>query len=127
MGAVAAVLIRPLHNRAFRRTYGDLHVSCDFHFWMCNHQIGKGIVVTDATYWTERVEATRVRVLKNFVGFGTCRACNFPIIPVDVLPREVVATDATTLLHTAKIHLILAPHGSTSPFRMVPVRFLLSR
>ena len=85
------------------------------------------IVVTDATYWTERVEATRVRVLKNFVGFGTCRACNFPIIPVDVIPREVVATDATTLLHTAKIHLILAPHGSTSPFRIVPVRFLLSR
>ena len=53
------------------------------------------LVVTDATYWTERVEATRVRVLKNFVGFATWRARNFPIIPVDVLPREVVAILAT--------------------------------
>ena len=61
-----------------------------------------GTVVTDATYWTERVEATRVRVLKNFVGFGTWRACNFPIIPVDVIPREVVEILATLALHTAK-------------------------
>ena len=83
--------------------------------------------MTDATYWTERVEATRVRVLKNFVGFATWRARNFPIIPVDVLPREVVAILATLTRRTAKIHLILAPHGSTSPFRIVPVRFLLSR
>ena len=64
---------------------------------MCNEHTYKGIVVTDATYWTERVEATRVRVLKIFVGFGTGRARNFPIIPVDVLPREVVAILATTL------------------------------
>ena len=71
------------------RTYGDLHVSCDSHFWMCNHQIGKGTVVTDATYWTERVEATHRRVLKFFVCFATCRARNFPLILVDVLPREV--------------------------------------
>ena len=53
--------------------------------------------MTDATYWTERVEATRVRVLKKFVGFATWRARNFPIILVDVIPREVVAILATTL------------------------------
>ena len=83
--------------------------------------------VTDATYWTGEVGTIPQRFLKFFVGFATWRARNFPIIPVDVLPREVVAILATTLLHTAKIHLILAPHGSTSPFRIVPVRFLLSR
>ena len=79
--------------------------------------------MTDATYWTGEVGNIPRRVLKKFVGFATWRARNFPIIPVDVLPREVVAILATTLLHTAKIHLILAPHGSTSPFRMVPHAF----
>ena len=53
--------------------------------------------VTDATYWTERVEATRARPLKYFLCFGTGRARNFPLIPVDVLPREVVEILATTL------------------------------
>ena len=46
--------------------------------------------MTDATYWTERVEATRARPLKYFLCFGTGRARNFPLILVDVLPREVV-------------------------------------
>ena len=53
------------------------------------------LVVTDATYWTGEVGNIPRRVLKIFVGFGTCRARNFPIIPVDVIPREVVAILAT--------------------------------
>ena len=83
--------------------------------------------MTDATYWTGEVGTTHRRVLKFFVGFGTGRASPVRVLKVGVPLREVVTTDATTLLHTAKIHLILAPHGSTSPFRIVPVRFLLSR
>ena len=53
------------------------------------------IVVADATYWTERVEATRARPLKYLLCFGTGRARNFPKILVDVLPREVVEILAT--------------------------------
>ena len=69
--------------------------------------------VTDATYWTERVEATPARPLKYFVCFATWRARNFPLILVDVLPREVVEILATKSGWTAKIHPILAQHGST--------------
>ena len=70
------------------------------------------IVVTDATYWTERVEATRARPLKYFLCFGTGRARNFPLILVDVLPREVVEILATKSGWTAKSTLSLR---STDP------------
>ena len=65
--------------------------------------------VTDATYWTERVEATRVRSLKYFLCFGTGRARNFPKIPVDVIPREVVEILATKSGWTAKSTSSLRP------------------
>ena len=65
--------------------------------------------VTDATYWTERVEATRARPLKYFLCFGTGRARNFPLILVDVLPREVVEILATKSGWTAKSSLSLRP------------------
>ena len=81
--------------RAFRRTYGELHVSCDSHFWVCNQHTYKVTVVTDATYWTERDRCTPARPLKYFLCFGTGRARNFPKILVDVLPREVVEILAT--------------------------------
>ena len=58
--------------------------------------------VTDATYWTERVEATPRRFLKKIVCFATGRARNFPLIPVDVIPREVVEILATKSGWTAK-------------------------
>ena len=83
--------------------------------------------MTDATYWTGEVGNIPRRFLKNFVYFGTGRASRVRVLKVGVPLREVVAILATTLLHTAKIHLILAPHGSTSPFRLSSVRFLLSR
>ena len=53
------------------------------------------IVVTDATYWTGEVGSILQFFLENFVCFGTGRARNFPLIPVDVLPREVVEILAT--------------------------------
>ena len=51
--------------------------------------------VTDATYWTGEMGSIPGRFLEIFVCFGTGRARNFPIIPVDVLPREVVEILAT--------------------------------
>ena len=51
--------------------------------------------VTDATYWTGEVGTIHRRFLKKFVCFATWRARNFPKIPVDVLPREVVEILAT--------------------------------
>ena len=83
--------------------------------------------VTDATYWTERVEATRVRSLKYFVCFGTRRARNFPLIPVDVLPRELVEILATTLLLTAKSSSSLRPTDPLLHSGSAHIRSLLSR
>ena len=51
--------------------------------------------VTDATYWTGEVGTIPQRFLEKCVCFGTGRARNFPLIPVDVLPREVVEILAT--------------------------------
>ena len=65
--------------------------------------------MTDATYWTGEVGTIRQRFLKFFVCFGTGRARNFPLIPVDVLPREVVEILATLALHTAKSSSSLRP------------------
>ena len=62
---------------------------------MCNHQIGKGIVVTDATYWTGEVGNIPRRFLEICVGFGTGPASPVRVLSVDVLPREVVAILAT--------------------------------
>ena len=53
--------------------------------------------VTDATYWTGEVGTIPKKILEFFVSFGTGRARNFPLILVDVLPREVVEILATTL------------------------------
>ena len=55
------------------------------------------IVVTDATYWTGEVGTIPHNFLEIFVCFATWRARNFPLIPVDVIPREVVEILATTL------------------------------
>ena len=51
--------------------------------------------MTDATYWTGEVGTKPQNFLKFFVCFGTGRARNFPLILVDVLPREVVEILAT--------------------------------
>ena len=51
--------------------------------------------VTDATYWTGEVGTIPQKFLNIFVCFGTGRARNFPLIPVDVIPREVVEILAT--------------------------------
>ena len=75
------------------------------------------------SYWTGEVGNTHRRVLKNFVCFGTGRASPVRVLKVGVPLREVVAILATLTRRTAKIHLILAPHGSTSPFRIVPHAF----
>ena len=79
---------------------------------MCNELTYKVIVVTDATYWTERVEATRARPLRYVLCFGTGRARSFPLILVDVIPREVVEILATKSGWTAKSTLSLR---STDP------------
>ena len=53
--------------------------------------------VTDATYWTGEVGTIPQRFLKKIVCFATWRARKFPLILVDVIPREVVEILATTL------------------------------
>ena len=66
-------------------------------------------VVTDATYWTGEVGSIPQRFLENFVCFGTGRARNFPLILIDVLPREVVEILATKSGWTAKSTSSLRP------------------
>ena len=53
------------------------------------------IVVNDAAYWTGEVGTILQFFLEMFVCFATWRARNFPLIPVDVIPREVVEILAT--------------------------------
>ena len=55
------------------------------------------IVVTDATYWTGEVGSIPQIFQQKIVCFATWRARNFPLILVDVIPREVVEILATTL------------------------------
>ena len=72
---------------------------------MCNQHTYKVIVVTDATYWTGEVGSIPRRFLEIFVCFGTGRAPNFPLIPVDVLPREVVEILATQRIHQVEVQI----------------------
>ena len=81
--------------------------------------------VTDATYWTERVEATRARPLKYFLCFAKGRARNFTKIPVDVLPREVVEILATKSGWTAKSTLSLRTTDPLLHSGLSHTRFLL--
>ena len=83
--------------------------------------------VTDATYWTGEVGNIPRRFLKFFVSFGTGRARNFPLILVDVLPREVVEILATTLLLTAKSTSSLRPTDPLLHSGWAHTLFLLSR
>ena len=63
--------------------------------------------MADATYWTGEVGSILRNFLKFFVCFAKGRARNFPLIPVDVLPREVVEILATKSGWTAKSTLSL--------------------
>ena len=83
--------------------------------------------VTDATYWTERDRCTLARPLKYFLCFGTGRARNFPLILVDVLPREVVEILATKSGWTAKSTSSLRPTDPLLHSGWAHTLFLLSR